>query len=205
MKATFLAGAGCMIRPLIIGIFGAFLSLAATAQHHGHSPYAGMERREIKSLSDADIADLRRGAGWGLALSAELNGMPGPAHVLELKDRLGLSPAQIASIEAIFLAMQTEARAAGESFIAAEAAIEGAFRQGNLTEDRLRSLVAAAAEARANLRFIHLSRHLQTPALLTADQIARYNELRGYTASDPCKNIPQGHDPIMWRRHNNCR
>ncbi len=194
-----------MIRPLIIGIFGAFLSLAATAQHHGHSPYAGMERREIKSLSDADIADLRRGAGWGLALSAELNGMPGPAHVLELKDRLGLSPAQIASIEAIFLAMQTEARAAGESFIAAEAAIEGAFRQGNLTEDRLRSLVAAAAEARANLRFIHLSRHLQTPALLTADQIARYNELRGYTASDPCKNIPQGHDPIMWRRHNNCR
>jgi hypothetical protein len=131
--------------------------------------------------------------------------MPGPAHVLELKDRLGLSPAQIASIEAIFLAMQTEARAAGESFIAAEAAIEGAFRQGNLTEDRLRSLVAAAAEARANLRFIHLSRHLQTPALLTADQIARYNELRGYTASDPCKNIPQGHDPIMWRRHNNCR
>jgi hypothetical protein len=113
-----------MIRPLIIGIFGAFLSLAATAQHHGHSPYAGMERREIKSLSDADIADLRRGAGWGLALSAELNGMPGPAHVLELKDRLGLSPAQIASIEAIFLAMQTEARAAGESFIAAEAAIE---------------------------------------------------------------------------------
>jgi hypothetical protein len=194
-----------MIRPLIIGIFGAFLSLAATAQHHGHSPYAGMERREIKSLSDADIADLRRGAGWGLALSAELNGMPGPAHVLELKDRLGLSPAQIASIEAIFLAMQTEARAAGESFIAAEAAIESAFRQGNLTEDRLRSLVAAAAEARANLRFIHLSRHLQTPALLTADQIARYNELRGYTASDPCKNIPQGHDPIMWRRHNNCR
>jgi hypothetical protein len=194
-----------MIRPLIIGIFGAFLSLAATAQHHGHSPYAGMERREIKSLSDADIADLRRGAGWGLALSAELNGMPGPAHVLELKDRLGLSPAQIASIEAIFLAMQTEARAAGESFIAAEAAIEGAFRQGNLTEDRLRSLVAAAAEARANLRFIHLSRHLQTPALLTADQIARYNELRGYTASDPCKNIPQGHDPAMWRRHNNCR
>jgi hypothetical protein len=194
-----------MIRPLIIGIFGAFLSLAATAQHHGHSPYAGMERREIKSLSDADIADLRRGAGWGLALSAELNGMPGPAHVLELKDRLGLSPAQIASIEAIFLAMQTEARAAGESFIAAEAAIESAFRQGNLTEDRLRSLVAAAAEARANLRFIHLSRHLQTPALLTADQIARYNELRGYTASDPCKNIPQGHDPAMWRRHNNCR
>jgi hypothetical protein len=194
-----------MIRPLIIGIFGAFLSLAATAQHHGHSPYAGMERREIKSLSDADIADLRRGAGWGLALSAELNGMPGPAHVLELKDRLGLSPAQIASIEAIFLAMQTEARAAGESFIAAEAAIESAFRQGNLTEDRLRSLVAAAAEARANLRFIHLSRHLQIPALLTADQIARYNELRGYTASDPCKNIPQGHDPAMWRRHNNCR
>jgi hypothetical protein len=191
--------------PLIIAIFAAVVALPALAQHHGHTPYSGMERREIKTLSEADIADLRRGAGWGLALSAELNGVPGPAHLLELKDRLGLSPAQIASLEAIFLDMQTEARAAGETFIAAEAAIETAFRQGNLTEGRLRNLLAAAAEARANLRFIHLSRHLQTPGLLTADEIARYNELRGYSAADPCKNIPQGHDPAMWRRHNNCR
>ena len=59
------------------------------AQDHGHSPYAGLEAREIKSLSEADIEELRRGGGWGLALPAELNGVPGPAHLLELRDEIG--------------------------------------------------------------------------------------------------------------------
>jgi hypothetical protein len=40
------------------------------AQHQAHSPYAGFESREIKSLSDSDLEELRRGGGWGLALSA---------------------------------------------------------------------------------------------------------------------------------------
>ena len=40
------------------------------------SPYAGMQTRAIKALSDQQIADLRAGRGMGMAL-------PGPAHVLE--------------------------------------------------------------------------------------------------------------------------
>ena len=47
------------------------------------SPYAGMQTRAIKALSDQQIADLRAGRGMGMALPAELNGYPGPAHVLE--------------------------------------------------------------------------------------------------------------------------
>lgn len=169
------------------------------------SPYAGMQTRAIKSLSESDVDELRRGAGWGLALPAELNGAPGPKHLLELKGELGLSPAQVAALEAIFTEMQNEARAAGDRFIAAESAIDAAFRAGNLSPDRLRALVFAAAEARAELRFTHLARHLQTPPLLTGDQIARYNALRGYGAVDPCAAPPPGHDPVMWRRHHNCK
>ena len=56
-----------------------------------HQPYAGFEIRDIASLSQQDIQALREGSGWGLALPAELNGFPGPAHVLELSDELGLS------------------------------------------------------------------------------------------------------------------
>ena len=37
------------------------------------------------------MADLRAGRGMGLALAAELNGYPGPAHVLELADKLDLA------------------------------------------------------------------------------------------------------------------
>lgn len=192
-----------MIR-LAIALCALAFPLKVAAQQHGHSPYAEMETREIKSLSEADIADLRRGAGWGLALPAELNGVPGPAHLLEMKEGVGLTPAQTTALEAIFAEMQAEAREAGERFIAAEAAIEAAFREGKLPPDRLRALIDASAEARAELRFIHLRRHLETLPLLTDEQIARYNGLRGYDAGDPCENVPEGHDLDMWRRHNDC-
>ena len=179
------------------------IPFAASAQHGGHSPYAGMETREIKSLSETDIEELRRGGGWGLALSAELNGVPGPAHLLELRDEIGLSGEQVMAIETIFEEMQAEARLLGEQLIDAEMAIEDAFRNEDLDDDTLRALIGNAETVRAELRFVHLSRHLSTPPLLTEEQIATYNRLRGY-GSDPCAQVPEGHDPQMWRRHNNC-
>lgn len=185
----------------------AVLPLAAFAQDHGHggnsAPYAGFETREIKSLSEQDIEELRRGGGWGLALPAELNGRPGPAHLLEFEEELDLSASQLEAISAIYEQMLTAAVAAGERFIAAEAALSNAFAGSDLSEERLRGLLAEAAEARAELRFIHLSRHLSTPELLSDAQIQRYNVLRGYT-DDPCETVPDGHDPEMWHRHNGC-
>lgn len=167
------------------------------------TPYAGFQDRPIKSLSDDDIAELRRGGGWGLALPAELSGLPGPAHLLELQDEIGLSDDQVARITVIYDGMKAEAIEAGEKFIAAEAALSEAFAAKDLDPDSLRALLAASAEARAALRFVHLSRHLMTPDVLSEDQIAAYQRLRGY-ADDPCQAIPEGHDPDMWRRHNGC-
>ena len=182
----------------------ALVAAAAGAQEHARSPYAGLETRPVKSLSETDIDELRRGAGWGLALPAELNGVPGPAHLLELKDEIGLLDEQVAAIEAIYEEMKAEAIPAGERFIATEEAIEAAFVSGDIDAGRLRALIEESAAARAALRFVHLSRHLQTPPLLTADQIARYNDLRGYDAANPCAAVPEGHDAAMWRRHNGC-
>jgi hypothetical protein len=59
----------------------------AAAQHqHGNAPYAGLQQRPVKALSEQQVADLRAGRGMGLALAAELNGYPGPLHVIELAD-----------------------------------------------------------------------------------------------------------------------
>lgn len=193
------------LRTLLLGFALTVTPAITLAQDHsGHaSPYAGFETRAIKSLSEADLDELRRGGGWGLALAAELNGVPGPAHLLELREAISLSADQVAAIQAIFDEMQSEAVVAGARLIEAEEAIEAAFRAGDLDDERLRALIAQAEAARAELRLIHLSRHLSTPPLLSADQIARYNILRGY-GSDPCANVPDGHNPEMWRRHNNC-
>lgn len=186
---------------------GMIMVSASLAQQHSHgeaaTPYAGLQSRQIKSLSEDDIAQLRRGAGWGLALPAELNGKPGPAHVLELSDELELSAGQAAEIRKLHTAMKADAVAAGEKFIQAEAALSDAFAGGDLAESRLRELIVASEKARADLRFVHLVYHLSTPRILTQEQVAAYNRLRGY-GDDPCARVPEGHDPDMWRKHNNC-
>jgi hypothetical protein len=64
---------------LIVTTTLGLLATAALAQ----SPYAGLQTRPIKTLSEQQVADLKAGRGMGLALAAELNGYPGPAHVLD--------------------------------------------------------------------------------------------------------------------------
>src|SRR5438128_7933697 len=86
-------------------------------------PYAGLEGRPIKALSEQQISDLRAGRGMGLALAAELNGYPGPMHVLELADSLALSDQQRAKMQDLFAAMKAEAIPLGETLIAQEAAV----------------------------------------------------------------------------------
>jgi hypothetical protein len=176
---------------------------AQTPSDHAASPYAGEETRAIKSLSAEDIAELRRGGGWGLAKAAELNGIPGPAHLLELKDDIPLTPDQVSAIQAIFEPMRQAAITEGERLIALEQALEDAFRSHSVTDDSLRRMLADIEESRAALRYIHLATHLTTPTILTAEQITRYNALRGY-GSDPCTTVPSGMDPAMWRMHNSC-
>lgn len=181
------------------------LPFSTLAQHsHGtQTPYAGMQNREIKSLSDNDINELKRGGGWGTALAAELNGMPGPAHLLELKDKIPLASDQVAKTQTLLDEMRKAAIPTGERLIEAEKALEAAFATGKVDESSLRRLLAVAESARSELRFIHLSQHYKTVQFLKPEQIKRYNILRGY-AEDPCKNIPTGHNPEMYKRHMGC-
>src|SRR6266536_386214 len=89
------------------------LILASTASL-AQSPYAGMQTRPIKALSTQQVDDLRAGRGMGLALAAELNGFPGPSHLLELADQLGLSDAQRNTVRSLFEAMRAETIPIGE-------------------------------------------------------------------------------------------
>ncbi|MEO1747288.1 MAG: hypothetical protein AAFR27_01490 [Pseudomonadota bacterium] len=191
------------MKQLALALAVTFLSTPLNAEET-HQPYAGLEDRAISSLSTSDIAELRRGGGWGLALPAELNGYPGPAHVLELSEELSLSDDQIAKFEAIFEEMRTEAITIGQKLIEAERVLDEGFRNGGLLPAQLQFLIKAAERHRAELRMVHLSRHLISVDILSPTQIARYSALRGY-ADDPCLNAPEGHDAEMWRRHNGCQ
>ena len=117
---------------------------------------------------------------WGLAKAAELNGLPEPRHLLELKDQIPLTPDRVEAVTAIYERMRAVAIAEGEGFLEAEQALEDAFRANTVTEGSLQAMLAEIGRSRTQLRFIHLSVHLEKPSLLTEEQIARYDALRGY-------------------------
>lgn len=179
--------------------------VSSQAFAQSHSKYVGQEQRTIKSLSPKDIAELQRGGGWGFAKIAELNGIPGPLHLLELKDQIALTAKQVARISAIYKHMQTEARTLGRHFIGLERALDRDFRNGSISEASLTTKLERIATVRAKLRGVHLNAHLEVRPLLSGHQIASYNRLRGYSRSDPCKSPPKGHDINMWRKHNGCQ
>lgn len=168
---------------VVVGL--ALLAGPAVAQHqrphqHGSTPYAGLHQRTIKALGDEQIADLKAGRGMGLALAAELNGYPGPMHVLELKEPLQLSAEQQRRIRHLYESMKAEAIAAGETLIEREQALDRQFAGRTMTPEALAALTSQIGEAQGKLRAVHLKYHLTTADLLTTGQKQRYAELRGY-------------------------
>jgi hypothetical protein len=92
----------------IIAIFATCaFGLPTLAAEMPVTPYAGQQARQVKALSDEDIAALRNGEGMGMAKAAELNGYPGPTHVLGLATQLGLTPDQLQRVTAIFERMMS--------------------------------------------------------------------------------------------------
>ncbi|MDA9543102.1 periplasmic heavy metal sensor [Bradyrhizobium yuanmingense] len=171
-----------MNRVLLLAASLLLTNSAAGAQ--SSQPYAGLEKRPIKALSQQQIDDLRAGRGMGLALAAELNGYPGPSHVLELSDRLGLTADQRAEVQRLFDAMKQEAVPLGNKLVEQERALEHLFSSRAITSEALKTSIGAIAETQGQLRESHLKYHLSTAALLDQSQMQRYAELRGYQRPD---------------------
>jgi len=165
--------------PAVLGL--AFVVNAAHAQHAG--PYAGQEQRAVKALSADETKQYLAGAGMGYAKAAELNRYPGPMHVLELADKLGLSPEQRTRTEQLMHAHKAEARELGVKVVAAERELDELFQSTRMGEIELAAKVRAAAAAQGAFRLSHLETHRRMRALLSEDQVARYDALRGYTAN----------------------
>jgi hypothetical protein len=163
---------------------GVLLSGSALAQ----SPYAGLQSRPIKALSEQQVADLKAGRGMGLALPAELNGYPGPSHVLELADKLDLSAGQKNRIRQLFESMKAEALPVGAKLIDQETALDQQFANRSITPERLKAATAEIGVTQAELRHTHLKYHLDTAQILSTHQMQQYAMLRGYASGAPTQH-----------------
>lgn len=188
-----------MHRPITLSSAALTLLLAVPAaaqhagQHGGHhhapahaapvaQPYAGMEGRRIKALSAEDVAGLLAGRGMALALAAELNGYPGPMHVLEHAEALSLTGAQRAVAEGLRSRMLDEARTLGARIVALEEELDRLFAGGAADTGRLAVLTASLGVLNGRLREVHLATHIAMRDALTPEQRTDYARLRGYTS-----------------------
>lgn len=148
--------------------------------HRQHSSYAGQEKRQIKALADEDVAALTNGEGMGLAKAAELNGFPGPKHVLENAAGIALTAEQKIEVQKLFDTMKARAVALGRQIVEGEKELDALFREGRVDEPALEEKTRAIAALQGDLRRAHLAAHLEMKKLLSPEQIEKYNRLRGY-------------------------
>ena len=172
------------MRRLGVLVISLTLAASATGEDRLSSPYRDQMLTEIRGLTQKEISDLREARGMGLARAAELNGYPGPRHLLdaEREGQLHLSPNQVRTVTRLFDAMLRDAKRVGDRVLGEERDLERQFRAATITEPDLRARLARIAALQAELRMIHLRTHLETRPVLSSHQRERYNELRGYTA-----------------------
>jgi hypothetical protein len=158
--------------------------------HSGHvinntiSKYTGQENRLIKSLSPEDIESLQTGTGdafGGMAKLAELNGYPGPRHVLDLANELELSNKQKANITTIYDNMKKKAAVLGQEIISIEKIANEEFINKTITDYQMKQLIFKSSQIYGQLRYTHLITHLKILDILTPEQVNLYNNLRGYS------------------------
>jgi hypothetical protein len=168
------------------------------------SPYSGQEIRVIKSLSDNDVQSLQNGTGeafGGIAKLAELNGYPGPRHVLDIAQELQLTDRQRMEIELIYQNMSNNAKSIGSAIIGVEQDMDEAFANKTITEENLIALLDKSANLYGQLRFVHLSAHLDTAQIMTTEQIQMYNEMRGYDGDSIDNSSVSNNDNRTHQQH----
>lgn len=154
-------------------LMAALLTPPASPQHV-HPQSATADASATSALSAEAVAQLLNGDGMGLARPAEMNGYPGPKHLLERATELGLTTEQQKQLAAVRQQVLDRARPLGHSIVNAERALDTAFKAGTLTEAELLKQVQAIGALQAELRVVHLQAHLLAKPILTPEQVRKY-------------------------------
>jgi hypothetical protein len=96
------------------------------------------------------------------------------ASELQLTDR------QRVEIELIYQNMSNKAKNIGVAIIALEQDMDRALANKTITEENLKLMLDKSGDLYGQLRFVHLSAHLDTVQMLTVEQVQMYNKIRGY-------------------------
>jgi Spy/CpxP family protein refolding chaperone len=163
-----------MISVMVVGLLAAGDALA---QHGGHHHGGGQGHQAAQACIEQYKQVVGEGRGFGMAFAADQNGYPGPMHVLELKDKLKLTPEQEAKVRELWAAVKAEVPKSTR-LLDAERRLERIFAERSATEPVVRAAVAGVEHARTEVRLVHLLAHVRTRDLLTDEQRRIYHDAR---------------------------
>ena len=173
---------------IVLALALAGLPAAAQEVHHDCTQMTGSNDAHAamnkSGVSDEQRSQYLNGEGMGLAKAAELNHYPGPRHVLDIAEKLGLSPDQLAATRALFEDVHTKAQALGKQILAREDELGALFCEQHADADKVRQLTAEIANLQGQLRALHLTAHVHERGLLSTEQVAKYDALRTYVPGE---------------------
>ena len=96
------------------------------------------------------------------------------------------------AVQTLFARHKAKASALGARLVEAERTLDSAFASKQIDAERVTALTEAIGVRQADLRSEHLQTHLTQTALLTTQQVALYQSLRGYdTSAIPAMTSPR--------------
>jgi Spy/CpxP family protein refolding chaperone len=169
-----------IVSTIVVGVLGTFALAAVQIGSHGsHGAGSSAAHRRMHPGLEERSGVIAQGLGAGLAFPADQSDYPGPCHVLELKDVLGLTAEQELRMEELQTGMFAASRPASSWLLEAEARLRRLFADGMADEPGVRAAVAEAERAWAEVRLIHFLAHLQTRTVLTEEQRRLYRQRAG--------------------------
>jgi Spy/CpxP family protein refolding chaperone len=109
-----------------------------------------------------------------------------------MASQLGLSETQRAEAQQIYDHMHQEAVRLGNLLIAKERELDRLFASNEIDVPTLQDVVRAIAQLQGELRITHLQAHVDMKHILSSDQTAQYDVLRGYGDSGQA-DVPSAH------------
>lgn len=125
------------------------------------------------------------------AKAAELNGYPGPSHVLALATPLRLDGEQHSATQKLLDQHKSRASILGGQVMEAERSLDAAFAAKQIDAQRVDDLTLPIGTLQARFRAEHLKTHPAQTALLSPQQIASYQSLRGYGKPEEREPTPR--------------
>ena len=171
------------------------VSSPAVAQEHGESDgdmggkhqmhgqaqggMQGMDGGMLGGVSAQEKEALLKGAGLGAGMIAMMNGYPGPKHVLEMGDELGLTAEQRESIGKTYGKVKAESVEFGTELVEKDEKLTALFASGSVSTGEVEKLSREIGELQGRVRAAHLNAHVETYDALTPAQREQLSSMQG--------------------------